>query len=120
MTVQTVEGAEVTVAGLTQEAGWFARGSLTVLSGEAEGLSGAIKGDRGGDPRRIALWQPLRAALRPGDRLRLQVGCDKRFATCRQKFDNLINFQGFPDLPSDDWLAAVPRSTADTSGGSRR
>jgi hypothetical protein len=28
--------------------------------------------------------------------------------TCRLKFDNLMNFRGFPDIPGDDWLVAHP------------
>ncbi len=43
------------------------------------------------------------------DLLRLEAGCDKRAVTCRYKFDNFVNFQGFPHIPGDDWLVAGPR-----------
>ncbi|MFD1511066.1 DUF2163 domain-containing protein [Lacimonas salitolerans] len=103
------------------EAGWFARGRLEVLDGAAAGLRGQIKRDEAAaDGRKVALWVPLRAALAVGDRVRLIAGCDKRFDTCRFKFDNALNFQGFPDLPSEDWLMAVPARAGDQSGGSRR
>lgn len=100
---------------------WFERGRLTVLTGAAQGLWGTIKRDEvsGGD-RRIALWEPLRGDVLPGDRVRLVVGCDKRFATCGTKFSNGLNFQGFPDIPGEDWMVAVPRSTGANTGGSRR
>jgi len=48
------------------------------------------------------------------------VGCDKRFDTCRLKFDNLANFQGFPDLPGDDWVIAYPDAGGANTGGSLR
>ncbi|MEX5599835.1 DUF2163 domain-containing protein [Pseudophaeobacter sp. C1-32P7] len=103
------------------EPDWFTRGRLTVLTGAAEGLWSAIKQDRSdATGRLIELWEPLRAPVAPGDLLRLDAGCDKRMETCRLKFDNLINFQGFPDIPGEDWVMSVPRSTGANTGGSRR
>lgn len=46
--------------------------------------------------------------------------CDKRWATCRSKFANGANFQGFPDAPGDDFLAAAPVQGGRNDGGSRR
>lgn len=103
------------------EPGWFAGGRLTVLSGAAIGLWGSIKRDEQlKDARRITLWEALRGGLRPGDQLRLEPGCDKSMQSCRLKFNNLINYQGFPDIPGEDWVMAVPKSTGRTTGGSRR
>ena len=98
---------------------WFEEGRLTVLSGKAKGLSGIIKHDRkDGARRHLTLWHALRAPLANGDRVRIEAGCDKRAATCREKFANFVNFRGFPDIPGDDWLMAVPRSSDDSDGGS--
>lgn len=47
-------------------------------------------------------------------------GCDKRFATCVGVFGNGVNFQGFPDVPGDDFLTAVPVEGGRNDGGSRR
>lgn len=103
------------------EAGWFRFGTLSVLSGAAEGLSGIVKDDRFESGRRVVtLWHPLRARVAQGDMLRLEAGCDKRAATCRFKFSNFVNFQGFPDLPSDDWTITDPARTGKLDGGSRR
>ncbi|MEX0339966.1 MAG: DUF2163 domain-containing protein, partial [Arenibacterium sp.] len=103
------------------EPDWFARGRLDVLEGAAEGLWGSIKRDVIADgARRIELWEPLRALVAPGERVRLTAGCDKTFETCRLKFANQINFQGFPDIPGEDWMMAVPRRTHVNTGGSRR
>lgn len=46
--------------------------------------------------------------------------CDKRFATCVGVFGNGVNFQGFPDVPGDDFLTAVPVEGGRNDGGSRR
>lgn len=100
---------------------WFTRGRLTVLSGVSEGLWAAIKVDKQtAAGRQIELWTPLRSPLSTGDLVRLQPGCDKRAETCRQKFNNFLNFQGFPDIPGEDWLMASPRSGNPNTGGSRR
>lgn len=103
------------------EPGWFAHGRLSVLTGAAQGLWAAVKSDRSdADGREITLWEPIRAAVQPGDMLRLEAGCDKRLQSCRLKFNNLLNFQGFPDIPGEDWVMAVPRRAGVNSGGSRR
>lgn len=103
------------------EPDWFRRGRMDVLSGAAKGLFGAIKRD---EPvpagQQIEFWEPLRALIVPGDLIRLTAGCDKRAETCRFKFNNFLNYQGFPDVPEDDWLLVNPARSGSTSGGSRR
>ena len=46
--------------------------------------------------------------------------CDKRWATCAGTFANGDNFQGFPDIPGDDFLLAAPVEGGRNDGGSRR
>lgn len=119
--VVAVREATVWVAALPDfEPGWFARGELIVLDGAAAGLSGVVKRDVSEDGRRFDLWQELRAGVVAGDRVRVTAGCDKRMGACRYKFDNLLNYRGFPDIPGEDWLAAVPSVAGQTTGGSRR
>jgi len=99
---------------------WFEKGRLVVLDGPAAGLIGVIKNDRlAGQARRVELWDALPGDVRPGDMLRLEAGCDKRAETCKLKFGNFTNFRGFPHLPSDSWLVAVPRSGDVHDGGAR-
>lgn len=100
---------------------WFERGSLEVMSGDATGLRAAIKVDRSiAGLREITLWEPLRARVEIGDLMRLSVGCDKRFDTCRVKFSNAVNFRGFPDIPEDEWMLVHPSKASALGGGSRR
>ena len=105
----------------TFEPSWFERGRLRVLTGDAAGLIATVKRDRfKDDSREVEIWEALRAPVVAGDMIRLEAGCDKRFETCRLKFDNVANFQGFPDIPGDDWLVAAPVSSGQNGGGSLR
>lgn len=98
---------------------WFEKGRLVVLSGAAQGLVGIIKNDRtGAQARKVELWQNIGPLLAEGDLLRLEAGCDKRGQTCRLKFDNFLNFRGFPDIPGEDWLTSYPTSSQANTGGS--
>lgn len=98
---------------------WFEAGRLTVLDGPGAGLIGLIKNDRLTEAgREIELWEALRLPLGEGQLVRLEAGCDKRSQTCRIKFDNLVNFRGFPFIPGEDWLSAVPANQAVNDGRS--
>lgn len=101
--------------------GWFVNGTLRVLSGQGAGLAGLIKRDRMEGARRIIeLWQPLRADLGLAPEIRLLAGFDGQAETARLKFANLNNFQGFPDIPGDDWSITDPSRAGRLDGGSRR
>ncbi len=103
------------------EAGWFERGRAVMLDGAAAGSSAAVRRDvRSGAGRRIELWAAFATPPAPGDRVRLEAGCDKRFVTCRTKFDNGARFGGFPDIPGEDWLTAYPVGEGGNDGGSLR
>jgi uncharacterized phage protein (TIGR02218 family) len=115
-------GAVVESGGLVGFAdGWFAHGALTWLSGANAGTTGAVKADRlVGGLRQLELWQEPGAPVAVGDGFRVVAGCDKRAETCRAKFDNLLNFRGFPHIPGDDWVTAYPRDGAVHDGGSQQ
>jgi uncharacterized phage protein (TIGR02218 family) len=98
---------------------WFEGGRLDVLSGVAAGLFGVVKNDQpDGNLRQIELWQSIGADIVPGDRIRVQAGCDKTAKTCRSKFANFLNFRGFPHIPGEDWLTSYP--VPDRASGSVR
>ncbi|CAM3298929.1 DUF2163 domain-containing protein [Asticcacaulis taihuensis] len=48
------------------------------------------------------------------------ASCDKRYSTCLNIFDNVLNFRGFPDLPGEDFLTIYPRGGDVMDGGSRQ
>ncbi len=84
----------------TPIAGLFARGRLMVTTGANAGLSRPI---RMHDGETITLWEGLPADLLPGDAIVAIAGCDKRFATCRDRFANALNFRGFPLIPAPEF-----------------
>ncbi|WP_308916787.1 DUF2163 domain-containing protein [Jannaschia sp. LMIT008] len=94
-------------------AGWFGHGVAIGLDGPATGLRGQVEGDLlEGSVRRVGIrWN---GAVTPsiGDKLTLEVGCDKTLTTCRDKFDNRLNFRGCPHIPGADWLTAALPVTA--------
>lgn len=46
--------------------------------------------------------------------------CDKRFETCRDVFDNTLNFRGFPTIPGEDFLTVYPAAGERHDGTKRR
>jgi len=98
---------------------WFEGGRFRVDSGAAAGLVGLVKNDRlTGAGRVIELWETLGSDIATGDTIRIEAGCDKRCDTCKLKFDNFINFQGFPHIPGEDWLMSYPSEGQPLDGGS--
>jgi uncharacterized phage protein (TIGR02218 family) len=97
------------------ETGRFTGGTLVF----ADGRRATIKQDRGPSEARIlTLWQELPMAA--GESVKLTPGCGKTSEICRTKFQNLNNFRGFPDLPGEDWIMAVPYKGRKLDGGSLR
>lgn len=99
--------------------GWFARGRARVLTGDAAGIVGLIKFDKDqGTSRRLELWMDFARTPVVGDVIRLEAGCDKVAGTCQAKFNNFINFRGFPHIPGEDWMTSYPVSGKTNDGGS--
>ncbi|MFD2181425.1 DUF2163 domain-containing protein [Rhodoplanes azumiensis] len=106
----TVAGLEATstirVSGLTSFAdGWFTAGRLAFTSGANAGLASEVK-RHAVDPAgvAVALWQAMPEPIAPGDAFVITAGCDKQFATCRDRFANVDNFRGFPHIPGNDYV----------------
>jgi uncharacterized phage protein (TIGR02218 family) len=90
--------------------GVFTGGKLTWTSGANDGLSVEIKEHRmASGHARLSLWQAMPEVIASGDTFVVTAGCDKRFATCRERFNNVINFRGFPHIPGNDFVIASPR-----------
>ena len=99
---------------------WFEWGRARVMSGPAVGLIAVVRLDQeAGGFRRIELMVDFDLVPGVGDLVLLQAGCDKTATTCRTKFNNHLNFRGFPHIPSSDWIASYPVSSQKNDGGSR-
>ena len=110
-TVASLGGASIVrVSGLDGFAdGWFTEGKVTFTSGANAGLAVEVKTyrlDAGGVS--LDLWQQMPEPIAPGDPFTVTAGCDKRYDTCRAKFNNTINFRGFPQIPGNDFVVSYP------------
>ena len=90
-------GDRMQIAGIV--AADHAHGGLAVLDGSSSGL---VRRVLASDGSWLVLDEPLDVAA--GARVRVREGCDKRFATCRDRFGNARNFRGEPHVPGGDLL----------------
>jgi uncharacterized phage protein (TIGR02218 family) len=98
--------------------GVFSGGRLSWTGGANAGLAIEIKQHRivGGEAE-LTLWQAMAEPIASGDAFTVTAGCDKAFATCRDKFANAANFRGFPQIPGNDFLMSSPTSPTGASLG---
>jgi uncharacterized phage protein (TIGR02218 family) len=99
--------------------GWFTAGRLVWSSGANAGLAIEVKLHRvTAAGVALDLWQAMAAPIAAGDAFIVTAGCDKRFATCRDRFANTVNFRGFPHMPGNDFVmrVAVPGEPGNDGG----
>jgi uncharacterized phage protein (TIGR02218 family) len=109
--VATLDGAAIFHAsGLDDfDDGWFTAGKISFTSGANDGLAVEIKTHRvDAGTVSIELWQQMPEPIAASDTFVVTAGCDKRFATCRDRFDNTVNFRGFPHIPGNDFVISIP------------
>jgi uncharacterized phage protein (TIGR02218 family) len=113
-----IDDFQLRVTGLSGfEDGWFGFGTVRWTGGKRAGLNDQIlthrrdaDGDVLGFGQRVGEWSAI------GDSLDVHVGCDRRFATCKSKFANAVNFRGFPHIPGSDYVLRHPRAGYDMDG----
>ncbi|MGM4997436.1 DUF2163 domain-containing protein [Tardiphaga sp. 538_B7_N1_4] len=87
----------------------FTAGRLTWTSGGNAGLAMEVKQHRVTPGHvRLSLWQTMPEPIATGDAFTVTAGCDKTLATCRDRFGNVDNFRGFPDIPGNDFVMSYP------------
>ncbi len=84
---------------LTQPDGYFALGIMMWTSGANNQIARSIKSYVAGN---LTVIQPLPLAPSPGDTFTVSAGCDKQQSTCSSKFSNVLNFGGFPYIPTPE------------------
>jgi Phage conserved hypothetical protein BR0599/Ubiquitin-activating enzyme E1 FCCH domain len=98
-----------TVTPLGSNTGYFDFGMVTWVTGENAGLSMEIKAYV---PGQVTLALPMPFPISSGspqDTFVISAGCDKSFTTCRDRFNNVVNFRGEPYVPGIDKLIQVGR-----------
>jgi uncharacterized phage protein (TIGR02218 family) len=117
-TVQSANGAELVLAGISFADDWATRG---VIRFDSLGKNLAVKRHRLIDGvTRVSLWATPPFEVDAGDAVTLFAGCDKQFGTCRAKFNNAANFRGFPHMPGTDFVMSfTSEGDARNNGGKR-
>jgi uncharacterized phage protein (TIGR02218 family) len=83
---------------------YFAEGYVLFKNGPNALVRRGIKQSHGGV---LDLAEELPYEPAQGDEINVNAGCDKTRQTCRDKFNNLANWFGFPFIPGPDTLMGV-------------
>ncbi len=89
---------------LTQADDWWTGGILRWTSGANAGREMEVKrhiqsdASEGNEPT-IELLEAEFGTLATSDAYTLTAGCDKSITTCKDRFNNVVNFRGYPHLP---------------------
>ncbi len=87
---------------------WFAHGKVTWLTGANAGTVSDVQQSTSANGRlRLEIATPFAIAV--GDTFTAVAGCDGNFTTCRSKYSNAVNFQGYPDQPGPNAVLKAPR-----------
>jgi len=82
----------------------YDEGIITWKTGNNAGIQMEVRGYLLSDPAEtndasVTLLEPMLLDIQVGDTYDISAGCDKSIGTCFTKFDNVINFRGFPHIP---------------------
>lgn len=78
-----------------EAADYWKGGVVTWVDGDGNTRKRFIIDDDVGS-NRVYLLSPMPSTFAIGETIELVPGCDRKYATCRDKFDNTENFGGFP------------------------
>ena len=74
---------------------YYTGASITFTSGNNTGLTYEVKNHAA---NQIELYLPTAFIVAAGDTYSITAGCDKTLTTCKNKFNNVANFGGFPSI----------------------
>ena len=83
----------------------YACGRLRWIEGANAGFESEIVASSGAS---VTLREPPPFGSAPDLTVELREGCNKAFATCRDRFANAVNFRGEPHVPGNDLLTRYP------------
>lgn len=102
---------------------YFQYGVLTWLTGSNAGFRMEVRQHRAGAVANFQLLEAMPFAIQRGDTFKVQPGCAKLRPNCKG-WNNISNYQGFPDMPTEDQALATPNYSsqgeqAEQSGGKK-
>jgi uncharacterized phage protein (TIGR02218 family) len=86
-------------------AGWYNEGLITCIGGSNHNVTREI---RRWSNQIFELYRPFPFAITVGQYYRALAGDDKAVTTCKDKFNNINNFGGFPFLPGAAAVFTAP------------
>ena len=96
---------------------WFGFGTVTWDTGKRAGLRDrVVTHQRLGGVDVLGFGVPVGDWVVEGDAFTATAGCDRRLATCRERFGNVVNFRGFPHVPGNDFVLRYPRQGDNLDG----
>ncbi|MFY9326485.1 MAG: DUF2163 domain-containing protein [Georgfuchsia sp.] len=95
-------------AARTEAADSWRGGVLTFTSGTNDNRTYEIKNSAADGT--LTLLLPLAYDVTAGDAYSLIPGCDKTLATCRDTYNNVVNFRGFPHVPGTLEILRIGKS----------
>lgn len=99
-TVASASGGSIVAAAFTQASGAWTLGFIKWLTGANAGTTQIVQSnDQASTSVFLASTPPL--TVSPGDTGEIYPGCDKLIKTCRDKFNNVLNFRGEPTVPDN-------------------
>lgn len=97
-TVTTVGSRRQFLAsGISAAVDYFSGGVVEWQTGDNTGFSVEVRTYT--TPTGVILFEPTPFDINVGDTFTITPGCDKTLATCRTRFNNVLNFQGEPFAP---------------------
>lgn len=98
VTTVTLPKLKFDISNIGQADNFCSNGTLTWTTGENAGVISPVKKHTAGGTITIELLLPTPYDIQVGDNFNITAGCDKTFATCKAKFNNVVNFGGFPHI----------------------
>jgi uncharacterized phage protein (TIGR02218 family) len=88
-----------------QASGYFNYGKVRFINGDCAGLYMQVESYAA---NLVTMVEPMPYDFAVGNTVWIYPGCDRRFATCKDRFSNKDNFRGFPHIPGVDKIINVP------------
>jgi uncharacterized phage protein (TIGR02218 family) len=101
------DAANFTDSARSEANGHFNGGRLTFTSGPNAGFSAEIRNFAADS---FSLWLSAPFPITPGTGYSAIPGCDKRLGTCKNTYNKVVNFGGFPHLPGIDRILNYPEA----------
>ncbi|MGE4486375.1 MAG: DUF2163 domain-containing protein [Synergistaceae bacterium] len=92
-------------ANLGQDPSNFVGGTVEWVTGENTGKVMEIKSVTGG---LVTMYLPMNYTIAVGDEFIATPGCTKKLFTCRDTYNNVLNFRGEPFIPGQDEYLQYP------------